>query len=164
MGKQRYIVFILLAASVLCIGGCQRKSFVVQSRSMEPTLVPGDVVEVIGRSDNIERFDLVVFLHRPLNQFYVMRLIALPGETLELRESGLFVNDVMIESPVAGVAYRRLESLIYRYANGKKFVVPEDSIFVLGDNFTGTQDSRTFGPVNLADVVGVVSKRDAEHR
>ena len=141
------------------------KTFVVQaffipSGSMEPTLMPGDRVLVMKAFDTTQRGDIVVFedpkpgrqpdrgviggfLHwlsqglgfaRPADEDFIKRVIGLPGETVELRNGKLFVDGVEIDEPY-------LRGPVDTRDYGPK-TVPEDSLFVLGDNRLNSNDSR----------------------
>ncbi len=135
------------------------QAFVIPSGSMIPTLQIGDRVLVnkltYGRND-MARGDIVVF-HRPsaaVSQLdpnddsdLIKRLIGLPGETLEGRADGIYVDGVKVDETwlVDGIAL------------GPTFpplTLADNEIFMMGDNRSGSSDSRDFGPVNIDLVVG----------
>ncbi len=114
----------------------------VHGSSMAPTLQPGDVVLVVptGRP---RRGD-VVLLRDPRDRTHaqVKRVLALPGETLQVSRGRLLVDGV---------------GQVERYAVGRgpdgRLVVPDGHVAVLGDARDGSTDSRTYGavPVDLVD-------------
>ncbi len=116
---------------------------------------------------------------RPLAEssgyFYIKRLVGLPGDTLRMTEAGLEVKPAGAEKfrPVVefGEAFAKLYSglggyqahspyvvggrsgkFLARY--GEEFRVPEDAYFMLGDNVMFSSDSRMWGPVPRANIVG----------
>lgn len=138
--------------------------FVVDGTSMASTLDSGDRVFVNKLSYRIgepSRGDVIV-LHQISGSFerdLIKRVIALPGETIEIRSC-----EVLITDP-EGTTRRLVEPYLdpavvtpgncggdYRPADGE--VVPDDHVFVLGDNRGGSQDSRALGPVPYDDIVG----------
>jgi signal peptidase I len=142
------------------------QAFYIPSESMVPTLHVGDRVLVnrlAYRFGDIERFDVIVFsdphptpgedrgviggfLHwlgegtgvaKPAQEDFIKRVIALPGETWEIRDGAVFVNGVELEEPyLVGPADQR---------NFGPETVPAGSLFVLGDNRLHSCDSR-FSP------------------
>ena len=122
----------------------------VENISMEPTLTPGQYILVNKLSaglNDIHRGDVIVFRY-PLDikAEYIKRVIGLPGDTIVIQNGKVFVNREAILEPyiAAEPAY-----------NGK-WVVPEASLFVLGDNRNQSSDSHSWGFVPWPDIVGKV--------
>jgi signal peptidase I len=120
----------------------------VENISMEPTLYPGEFVlvnKLAYRLGSPHRGDIIVF-HAPQNngEDYIKRVIGIPGDTVEVRSNQVFVNGVGLEEPylAAVPAYSGV------------WVVPAESLFVLGDNRNQSSDSHSWGFVPLKDVVG----------
>ncbi|NIO21718.1 MAG: signal peptidase I [Candidatus Aenigmarchaeota archaeon] len=151
-------VFGLIAASPI-------KPFVVQaykipSSAMAPTLLVGDHIltnKFIYHFRNPVRGEVIVFPYpRDKSKDFLMRVIGLPGEKIEIIGEKILVNDVPIEDPwghYTGVSLNT-ESASDRY--GPK-IVPPNSLFVLGDNRDNSQDSRYWGFVNMSEVKDRVS-------
>ena len=156
------------------------KTFVVQafyipSSSMEETLDVNDRVVVSKlsyRFGDIERGDVVVFddprraadsrdesllaavvrnlaesvgLSTPASEI-IKRVVALPGETVEVRDGVVSVDGMEILEPYAT-----------RFASRESYgpeVVSRGHVFVMGDNRPLSQDSRSFGPISVDDIVG----------
>lgn len=120
----------------------------VQKISMEPTLVPGEILlvnKLAYRFGNIERGDIITFQY-PLNTDldYVKRVIGLPGDEVNVSGGEVFVNGMKLEEPYisAPPEYEGTWS------------VPEVSLFVLGDNRNPSADSHVWGFVPLQNVIG----------
>lgn len=100
------------------------------------------------------RGDVVVFTPPAPGQDkpYIKRVIGLPGDTVEIRDDGVSVNGTLISEPYLEGGTTRCPS------GGATFcgpiMVPEDSIFVLGDNRNNSEDSRFFGPVPESNIIG----------
>src|SRR5579863_5740904 len=92
-------------------------------------------------SGNIERGDLVVFWF-PLDRTksYIKRVIALPGDTVQIESGTVYVNGTQLDEPYVPDEYRDRQSLGLR-------TVPPDSYFVLGDHRSSSNDSRAWGTV-----------------
>jgi signal peptidase I len=116
---------------------------------MEPTLLPHDRVlvdKILYRLRQPHRGDVIV-LKYPLNpqRNYIKRIVALPGDALEVRNGKLFVNSKrVIELYVNGEAQ----------GNYGPLTVPKDSVFVMGDNRNNSEDSRAFGALKKTLIVG----------
>ncbi len=143
--KTLLIAFLL--AQLIMVSVAQ--AFQVEQYSMEPTLLPHDRVLVskfIYRLREPIRGNVVV-LRYPRNpeRNYIKRVIGLPGETIEIKKGKLYVNRQPIKE---------------NYLNGDivgdygPVTVPADSIFVMGDNRNNSEDSRAFGPLQKALIVG----------
>ena len=120
----------------------------VDGYSMEPTLRTGEFVIVNKLAYKLgepARGDVVVF-HFPRNpdQEYIKRVIGLPGDRIAVRNGQVYINGLLLEEPYikAPPAY-----------NGE-WVVPEDQIFVFGDNRNNSSDSHNWGGVPMEFVVG----------
>jgi signal peptidase I len=131
----------------------------VRQQSMRPTLEQNDRVLVSKldyRFGAPQRGDIIVF-NPPTPDAtipYVKRVIAVGGETIELRNGNVFVNGRQVDIPQAhGSTQAQAPQIAY------PFTVPDGQVFVLGDNRTFSSDSRTFGPVPVANIIGKVILR-----
>ncbi len=120
----------------------------VENVSMEPTLVPDEfllVSKLAYRLGKPNYGDIVVF-HFPGNpsEDYIKRVIGLPGDVVRVESSIVYVNDFALTEPYI------MESPEY----GGTWTVPDDSIFVLGDNRNQSSDSHAWGFVPKSYLVG----------
>ncbi len=135
--------------------GCAnpRSSFYeVKQPGMEDTLVPGDDLLVDASTHSFQRGDIVVFSPPPAGSTsaaYVKRVIGLPGDVIDLRDGHVFINDREVVEP-----YVPPSQATDPETGQTHFVVPADSVFVLGDEREASSDSRTYGPISLDTVVG----------
>jgi signal peptidase I len=112
---------------------------------MEPTIADGQTIHVSGFGDAEPQRQDIVLYHPPgdSGHEYVGRIIALPGETVEVRNGPVYVDGEVVEEPyVANPA---------NYAYGPTRV-PDDNYFILGDNRCGATDSHSFGFVAREDI------------
>ncbi len=129
--------------------------FVVEGSSMEPNFHNSQYLMVDKLSYRIhppKRGDVVVF-HPPnapsLN--YIKRIIALPGEQIEIKNGEIFINNARLAEP-----YIPAEKTLIRYSEAAnlKQTLGNDEYFVLGDNREHSSDSREWGSVPAANVIG----------
>ncbi len=131
------------------------QAFYIPSGSMEPTLQINDRILVSKfsyRLGRITRGDVVVF-HYPLNpgKDFVKRVVALSGETVELRDGAVLINRVPITELYPTALAGGDRACTTNYGPQK---VPAGQLFVLGDNRCNSEDSRFFGFVPVQNVVG----------
>lgn len=149
--KQRGGVVELLVIAVVAFAlvfGVVRpfivEAFVIPSESMVPTLMVGDRVlanKFIYDFTEPEKGDVAVFESVEMEgQDLIKRVVATPGDTVEVREGKLYVNGEPQDEP-------------YLNQNSgfsppqQEITIPEDSYFMMGDNRSNSRDSRFFGPV-----------------
>lgn len=133
---------------------------IVDGPSMENTLHDGEnlLVEKISyRLGNLERFDVIVFYPygREFKEYYVKRVIGLPGETIQIKENKIYINGEELKEEYGK------NDLSYEGIARDAITIGEDEIFVLGDNREVSLDSRyeEVGLVSLDDIGGKVLLR-----
>jgi signal peptidase I len=129
------------------------QAFYIPSGSMEPTLDIGDRVlvnKLSYRVHDVHRGDLVVF-ERPEGEGgdirdLIKRVIGLGGETIEGRDGHIVIDGRVLSEPYLpeGVTTGDFEPV----------EIPEDQVWVMGDNRGDSRDSRSFGPIAEEDIVG----------
>ena len=133
----------------------------VQMGSMEVTLLPDQYVlvdKLTPRWSAYERGDIVVFEPPPnwsaANGVpFIKRVIGLPGDHVELRDGRVYVNDTALDEPYIHVDAG--QPLTEPAAGGpSEWVVPQGQLFVMGDHRDNSEDSRTFGPIDISGVIG----------
>lgn len=131
--------------------------FVTEGSSMSPSIESGDhlsVDTVYYQNHPLHRGDIVVF-RAPDERAFVKRIVGLPGETIRLDRTALFVNRKRsTEMTLKGCA-----TVTDNIGLGK------DELYVLGDNCAHSYDSRYIGPVRIGSIIGKVTKidRKTEH-
>lgn len=167
---EAIIVAVVLA---LAIRTFVVQAFKIPSGSMEPTLLIGDHLLVNKFIYGIsipfidkkflqfkkpERGDIVVFLYpEDETKDFIKRVIAVGGDTVEVRRKKVFLNGSAIDDPHAHYAESRIFSENDPSGprdNMKPVTVPPDHIFVMGDNRDRSLDSRFWGFVDINKVRG----------
>lgn len=181
-----YLLFIVVALSYPTnlagsVRGNLLQAFKIPSRSMAPSILPGDRIllnKAVYKIKAPQRGDVVVFIYPDDRRlFYIKRIVALPGDSIEIRNNKILINDrPLTYSPLTvrpDLDLYNGDTLLVRQENNNgrsypvmidnekienmpKTVVPHGTCFVLGDNRGNSKDSRNFGPIPLADVRGRV--------
>ena len=133
----------------------------VKGESMMPTFQNGNYIftsKVTYKLRNPQRGDVIVF-HSPGNPDieYIKRVIGLPGDTVLLKNTEVFVNGRKLNEPYTSDITLPLPN---GYAQEDVPIsVPEDYYFVMGDNRPHSSDSRDFGPITYESIIGQVFYR-----
>ena len=177
--RELPVLIVIAFAVALILKSFVLQAFYIPSASMEETLQIGDRVLVEKLSFRLHdpgHGDVVVF-EKDLNaalrppapdssvfgkitdsfkglfgfptgdaQDYIKRVIGVPGDVVEGRNGRVLVNGKLIEEPYLQEGVQTSE-----FGPVK---VPDEEIFVMGDNRTNSADSREFGPVPINTVVG----------
>ncbi len=130
--------------------------FVVDGTSMVTTLHDGDRVFVNKLSYRLHdpnRGDVVVLheLTGTSERDLIKRVIALPGETIEVRNCEVLIDGRRLDEP-----YLDPQVVTPGNCGGDlaPTAVPDDHVFVMGDNRAGSLDSRNLGPIDEDELVG----------
>jgi len=125
------------------------QNFRVEGQSMEPNFHTGQylIVDKISyRLHPIERGDVIVFVPpKEANRDFIKRVIALPGERVEIRQGRVLINGKLLQEPYIKVSWN--------YTYGPQ-VVGDNEYFVLGDNRNNSSDSRMWGLLPKKNIVG----------
>ncbi len=148
------VVAVAMIALFLVIYMGDRTSIV--GSSMMPALENSETVLIDRLSYRLvepKRFDVVVFDSEELpegSEYFVKRIIGLPGETIQIKNNKIYINDVELKEDYGYEDY--IES---GYA-GEPILVGEDEYFVLGDNREMSEDSRFsyVGNISIKDIEG----------
>lgn len=130
--------------------------FVVRGASMEPNFENGEFIitnKIHYLLNHPERGDMVIlkFPGDPDRQKYIKRIIGMPGEKLEIKNSKVYINDqLLIESYI---------DINVVTAPNQIIQLGSDEYFVLGDNRPNSSDSRYWGTVLRRDLIGRASFR-----
>jgi signal peptidase I len=144
------------------------QAFKIPTGSMRTTLLEGDVILVnkfiygakvpftnarLPAVRRPSRGDVIVFIY-PQNpkKDFIKRLVATEGETVEIKNGTIYINDQPQQDQVFNQKYYYNRGEFGQ--EGQKIVVPKDSYFVLGDNSQSSQDSRYWGFVPGKNVLG----------
>lgn len=127
---------------------------VVTSASMTPTVCTGDRLLVLraGASDAAAAGDLVTFADPVAGEATLKRVVAVGGQTVQMKDAVLYVDDRPLDEP-----YVDLATIDGTYFG--EVTVPPGSVFVMGDEREHSIDSRDYGPVRRAALDGRVLHR-----
>ncbi len=190
---NRWYIYVLLLVMQLplAFGGAfvfreiAVQAFYVPTESMAPTIAIGErvlITKLAYQNAGVQRGNVVVFIApNDRHIHFIKRVVALPGDTFEMRGGEVYVNGTKLERTALTGAAGQPEAgpgglEIFEEASGpahyriqfappaagqegqpqdvEKTLVPNGTCYVLGDNRNALVDSRKFGPVPLADITG----------
>lgn len=134
--------------------------FKVPSGSMEETIMTGDMVlteKVTPHFTDPEQGDVVLFTNPAMDgTVLVKRVIATAGQTVDLKDGVVYVDGEALDEPYTldKPSYPLDTHLPGQPAVFYPVIIPENSVWVMGDNRINSRDSRYFGPVSLDLVFG----------
>lgn len=133
--KGWIVVVINAIVIVIIINKFVLFKIIVPSQSMEPTIKAGDqiIATIVYKKGDLKRGDIVVFYSKEFNELLLKRVIGLPGETIDIKETGtVYIDGKKINEPY----------VLYSESHSGKFKVPENHYFFMGDNRADSIDSR----------------------
>ncbi len=165
------VIFALFARTFLF------QAFQVPTSSMERNILVGDHLIVnkfifapgggkllswLLPGRRVRRGDVIVFkFPEDPRRDFIKRVIALPGETVEIRDKVVYVEGIRLEEPHVTFSDDRvwpddpeLPESYRRRDQSRPFTVPPDSYFAVGDNRDNSYDSRFWGPVPAGNLKG----------
>lgn len=128
----------------------------INGASMEPNFHNGEFIltnKITFKFSNPVRGDVVIFKSPGNKEIdYIKRIIGLPGDTVSLKNSKIYVNNQLLNE-----SYLAPDIYIFGGAflqDGSEITVPEGKYFVMGDNRPHSSDSREFGTIAKEDFIG----------
>lgn len=164
-------VFLALLFTVnplmdLLIGGQVLRAFFMNSSSMEPAILSRDIV-LVNKLAYPKRGEIALVkfgerksaakLTKLIDDQLIKRVIAVPGDTLEIRNNVVWINGLKIEEPYANFS-GTLRFSSAQNANFGPKRVPSGYCFVMGDNRNESLDSRTLGFIHEDQIGGTATK------
>jgi signal peptidase I len=151
---EALIIAVLLA---LVIRTFVVQAFKIPSGSMLPTLQIGDHILVnkfLYYFQPVRRGDIIVFkVPQDETRDFIKRVIGLPGDTVEIRGKQVLINGAPLDEPYAVYG----DWPVARFGEREKLgplVVPQDRMFMMGDNRDHSMDSRVWGFLDVNKVKG----------
>jgi len=121
----------------------------VEGQSMEPTLHNNQrlIIEKVSYYFHPPARGEIIVLrrHGASGDPLIKRVVGLPGETIAIHDGRVYINDVPLDEPYLAQA---------TFGSMPPKLVPEESVFVMGDNRGASNDSRAFGMVSFDDIIG----------
>ena len=131
----------------------------IPSKSMQPTLVPGDyiLVSTLAYSHQpLIKKDVIIFTRaNNLDENgktipYVKRVLAVENDSIKIENGNVIINNIVFKE-----SYVKKANQVTPYSlNMKEITVPAGKVFVLGDNRDKSSDSRKFGFIEVAHIIG----------
>ena len=163
--RDWFLVVVLALGAALLVRVYVLQQFYISGPSMETTLFGNNRVlvnKLSYRLHGIHRGDVVVFDRVTTSDGTVQhddlikRVIALPGDTIEIKNCVVIVNSKPMAEPYLDTEVFGQADLVSRcrVTNLPVQTIPKKKIFVMGDNRPESFDSRSFGPISESLVVG----------
>ena len=143
-------LFVVLLAVVFLLFQFIIGASRVSGYSMQPTYTDGDTVFFFRLCKDYSYGD-IVSIKMVSGEQYIKRVIAVPGDIVDIRGGSVYINGVQENTLYAnGVTESASDSVRFPYT------VEEGRYFVMGDNREASVDSRTFGTVSVKQIMGRV--------
>ena len=157
-----YICIIAMVFSASYFGSIKAREIgvlpticIVEGTSMEPTMHDGEKFLEINKNDY--NYNDIISFHdvEGSSKSLVKRIVGMPGDEIKVYNFRVWVNGVLEDSfPENELVVEEGYEVDEKY--NKTFVLADNEYFVLGDNRKRSRDSRTFGPVTIDKIEGVI--------
>jgi signal peptidase I len=152
-----YLLAIVISLGVswslkLTIRDVMVQPYKIPTASMSPTLLPGDFIlsnKLYFCTHNPERGDIAIFTNpKDEKTEWIKRIVGMPGDTVEIRDKGVFINGKLLDEPYACFVDGTERE------NAGPVVIPANRYYFLGDNRDNSLDSRQFGTIERSRLRG----------
>jgi len=144
------VITLILAVVIFLLLQFTVQSFIIIGSSMQPNFQDGErlvINKLVYRLREPARGEVIVFLPPNGQQpDYIKRIIGLPGETVEVKDGVVYIDDHPLDEP-----YQLNE--LPKYTLSKQ-IVPSNEYFVLGDNRNNSNDSHNGWTVPRQNIIG----------
>lgn len=158
-----FVIVVALGAAML-VRVFVLQQFYISGPSMETSLFQDDRVlvnKLSYRLHDVNRGDVIVFDRVTTSggvvehDDLIKRVIAVGGDSIQIKKCEVLVNGVEVDEPYLGAEVEGEEpNSRCRVADMPSLTVPDDQLFVMGDNRAESFDSRSFGPIPKKLVIG----------
>ncbi len=153
---------VLTVVIFLGIQAFVAQPFRVEGASMETTVLPDQYVLIDKLTTHwapYARGDIVVL--DPPAQYrgakdvpFIKRVIGLPGDHVQLKDGTVWVNGTALDEPYVFAEGGVRQPTEPTPGSASEWLVPEGDVFVMGDHRQASADSRSFGPIEISQVIG----------
>lgn len=140
-------IFFILMMLTCIIFMCNFRIIRVSGNSMDTTLANKEF-HFARLTNNIKKNDIIVANSDILNCIIIKRVIAIPGDTIKIKDNQIYVNDEKIKE-----TYIK-ENMIT--PDMESYTLKDGEYFCCGDNRNNSTDSRDIGPINIKDMIGIM--------
>ncbi|HCI81805.1 MAG TPA: signal peptidase I [Ktedonobacter sp.] len=152
---REVIETIVLTVLMFLIIRLAVQNFQIQGHSMEPSFHDQELVLVDKWTYLFHapaRGDVIVFVAPPQpDQDYIKRVVGLPGDVVTVQGTQVYINGKLLQEP-----YVKPYNQGNQYSSFTNRVIPPNDYFVFGDNRNGSSDSRDWGCLPRANIIGRV--------
>lgn len=149
-------VFVVSASFFVIVYLFLMQPHQVKGSSMFPTFKDGEYVltDKVTYKRRAPQYGDVVVFRAPINENFdfIKRVIAVPGDRIMIQGGKMYINDKELDEFYLPPEFTTSAGQFLR--EGEPYVIPEGSIFAVGDNRGHSSDSRDWGPVPYQNIVG----------
>lgn len=150
---QSLVVFLAIGSIIYLFAVQPHK---VSGCSMCPNFHTGDLIltdKITYRFQSPQHGDVIVFKYpRDTTIDFIKRVIAIPGDRVEVKDGHVYVNDQIVMEPYIDSSVKTDPGAFLR--EGQPFTVEPNHLIAMGDNRPGSSDSREWGEVPYNDIIG----------
>ena len=160
--KIKWIFFILIgiiiaAMIVFIIFNNYFFIYTIKGKSMENALYNNDriLIKKLHGRFTLSRFDIIIFQNKDkISKLMIKRVIGLPGDNIEIKKDNIFINGKTLKQSFLKEINER--EIVKDPKDLSLLRIPENFLYLLGDNRELSKDSRSFGLIEKSQIIGKV--------
>jgi signal peptidase I len=151
--KKLFLYLFIFISIFIYIINVNKYKIEVVGDSMSPTYKEGDILyfNKYNKNNLLNKNDIILFNNDTNKNFIIKRVVGIEDDIIEIKNNILYINNIEYNTYISNN-----KKFFISY---KKLIVKKEEVFVIGDNFYNSLDSKILGCISTKDIKGYIKER-----